>query len=98
MSHAIKPIPAIVEHCKMTNTSPEYYTPVIAQAYHEDKGWQTYPFKKRVSVSWIRKMRREGYTAVGLDLGNCRIADFRIAELLRVAPQPMKVPASAGTR
>jgi DNA-directed RNA polymerase subunit RPC12/RpoP len=58
-------------------------TPVIAQAYHPDKGWKTYPMRKRISVAWAIKMRAEGYTTVGLAVFPNRVADFSLKELVR---------------
>ncbi len=82
MSHSIKAIPAIVKYCESTNTSEEFHTPVIVQAFYPGRGWTTYPFRKRISRSWARKMLREGYTAVGLELSYVRVADFQFKELV----------------
>lgn len=81
MSRSIKPIPAIVAYCKMTDTPEEYHTPVVVQAFYPGRGWTKYPFRKRISRSWARKMLREGYSAVGLELSCVRVADFQLKEL-----------------
>jgi len=62
---------------------PGDITPVIAQAFHPDKGWTTYPIKKRISVAWAIKMRREGYTKVALRIWEDRLVDFSLQELVR---------------
>lgn len=55
--------------------------PIIVQAF-KASGWARYPFKKRISGAWARKMKKEGVTHVALKSGN-RVADFRIEELTR---------------
>lgn len=56
--------------------------PIIAQSYVPGKGWKDYPFKKRISGAWARKMREEGVTVVALQVGRFTV-DFQIKELLR---------------
>jgi hypothetical protein len=56
--------------------------PIIVQHFTPEKGWKRHPIRKRVSVSWLRKLRAEGVTDVALSSGG-RTADFRVAELLR---------------
>lgn len=56
--------------------------PVITAAFHPGRGWISQrSFRKRVSLSWLRKLRAEGYVEVALSAGS-RTADFRIAEIL----------------
>jgi hypothetical protein len=65
---------------------------VIQQAFKPGEGWKGYPFRKRASVSWLRKMKSEGYTAVGLLVPVATtwsdpsvihvISDFQIKELV----------------
>lgn len=64
----------------------------VAQAFKPGEGWKRYPFNKRISVSWARKMRREGYVAVALtdtprpldvSLRAMRVADFTLNEIVR---------------
>jgi hypothetical protein len=57
--------------------------PVIVEAFIPGKGWRRHrSFRKRVSVSWARKLRAEGVTHVALASG-ARVADFRIEEVVR---------------
>lgn len=56
--------------------------PVIRQFYRPGKGWKYYPIKKRVSLSELRMLRREGVEKVQLSAGG-HIPDFGIDELLR---------------
>lgn len=58
--------------------------PVVAQKYVPGRGWVSCAgYRKRVSRSWVRKLRREeGVTHVALQRGR-RIADFSVAEALR---------------
>lgn len=65
-----------------TNTlgTDDYDHPVIVQQF--DHKWTQYPFRKRISGAWARKMRAEGVTHVQLETGG-RFADFRIEELTK---------------
>lgn len=65
------------------DTSDHRYHPVITQVYREDVGWRSYPIRKRVSRSWIRRhLVPEGVTRVQLSAGD-RHPDFSVKELLR---------------
>jgi hypothetical protein len=56
--------------------------PVIVETFTPGRGWVRAGWRKRVSRSWLRKLRREqGVTEVALDVGG-RVADFRVSELL----------------
>lgn len=55
--------------------------PVITQAFDPRRGWQQYPIRKRVSATWLRKMRQDGFTAVRLVMES-HASDFSISELL----------------
>lgn len=55
--------------------------PVITGEFHPSRGWRSQSFRKRVSASWLRKLRKEGVTHVALT-SEGRSADFSIAELL----------------
>lgn len=56
--------------------------PVIEQEFHPDQGWVSRPrWRKKVTQSWLRKLRREGVTLVALRSG-ARSADFGVSELL----------------
>ena len=79
MSHSIAPIPALEKYFGAGST------PVIAQVYSRERGWVLYPFRKRVSRSWLTKLRAEGITFVGLEFPGqpTRTADFSVEELLK---------------
>jgi len=81
--YSIQPIKVVEEYVVSHVWEDGDVTPVIAQAYHPDKGWKTYPMRKRISVSWALKMRAEGYTTVALEIAPGRLADFAIKELVR---------------
>jgi hypothetical protein len=83
----IQPIPMVSRYFG-TYGVPGAEIPVIAQSFTPGKGWSRYPFRKRVSRAWLRKMKAEGVTSVALAL-NGRLADFRIAELLNSTPAPV---------
>lgn len=56
---------------------------IVAQTFTPGVGWQSWPrYRKAMTWSWARKLRRAGVTAVALTDGH-RVADFTLAELLR---------------
>lgn len=80
-------VPGLVkEYFGVEPTRQEH--PVIAQSFCPGKGWRRYTFNKRVSISWLRKMKTEGATAVALRCG-ARTADFTIDEIVRYAQRPL---------
>lgn len=54
--------------------------PLIRQEFTPGKGWRPTGFTKRVSASWISKLRTRGVTHVQLTAAGHN-ADFRCAEL-----------------
>lgn len=60
--------------------------PIIVQTFRPGVGWKRYTFRKRVSTAWLRKMKADGYTHVGLAIpgDERRVADFEIASVLRI--------------
>ncbi len=56
--------------------------PVIAQVFHPETGWRRFGMRKRISYSYARTLRAQGYTAVALSFAG-RLADFTLAELVR---------------
>lgn len=68
--------------------------PIITQVFTPGKGWKRTGFNKKVSVSWLKKLRREdGVTSVSLTC-NGRTADFTVRELVEV-PDEMTVEKQA---
>jgi hypothetical protein len=55
--------------------------PIITAQYRPGRGWTRYPIRKRVSRTWLLKMRGEGATSVQLT-ANGRAADFTIEEIV----------------
>lgn len=55
--------------------------PIITQVFTAEKGWKRTGFNKKVSRSWLDKLRAEGVTSVSLT-SNGRTADFTVRELL----------------
>lgn len=60
--------------------------PVVREEFHPARGWTTYRMRKRITRSWVRKLRQQGVTTVALLLGTGangrpRVADFRLTEL-----------------
>lgn len=81
MKHQATEPPAVAAYFGRC-AEPDREHAVIAQTFTQAKGWKTYPIRKRVSASWLRKLRSEGVTHVALaSQGRC--ADFSIMELLR---------------
>lgn len=56
--------------------------PVIRQEYTPGRGWKAVSLHKRVSATWIRKLRGQGVTHVQLTAGGHN-ADFQCTELTR---------------
>lgn len=56
--------------------------PLIAATFVPSRGWKRYPGQKRISGSWVRKLRAAGATHIALTTHG-RTADFSAAELLR---------------
>jgi hypothetical protein len=57
--------------------------PVIAEHFTPANGWRRDPWKKCISRSYARRLKREGVTCVvGLHMAPGRIADFKIEALL----------------
>lgn len=79
-SRKIKSIPALAEYFGTTES------PVIRAEFRPDAGWYYTGWNKRVSASWLRKLRAEGVTGVSVAMRDeQRAADFSITELLASA-------------
>ncbi len=76
MSNHLQTIPAVAAYFGSAAQ------PIVAQEFHPTKGWQHQTYRKRISRSWARKLRRAGISHVALDLDG-RLADFSTAELCR---------------
>jgi len=88
MSHQSQ-VPGLVADYFKCGTQPPFAEyPTIAQTFKPGRGWSTYSGVKRVSLSWLRKLRAEGVTSVALDYQG-RVADFTIAEITRHANRPV---------
>ena len=80
MSRAIKPIKRVTEYFKSDEI------PIIVQEYWPHRGWVRTSYQKRVSRSWLVKLKHAGVQHVALALPNSnRVADFSVAELLKGA-------------
>lgn len=55
--------------------------PIVVSTFGTGRGWTTTNYRKRVSCSWLRKLKTQGVTHVGLGVGS-RVADFGINEIL----------------
>lgn len=54
----------------------------VAETFTPDEGWRAWVrYRKGITHSWARKLRRAGVTAVALTDGH-RTADFSLSELL----------------
>lgn len=58
--------------------------PVITAHWTPGKGWRRQTYRKRVSVSWLRKLKAEGVTDIQVSAGGYT-PDFSIAEILKHA-------------
>ncbi len=76
-------------------TSTEH--PRVASVFVPGKGWRSSrSYHKRVTCSWLRKLRAEGVTGVVLSCGG-READFTVAEILSRQAQVNRQPLLGGT-
>lgn len=76
MDRSMQPIKVLADYCGDGN-------PVIAQEFVPGRGWRRCNFRKRASVAWLRKLRREfGVTTVAVEVGPNRVADFKISEMV----------------
>jgi hypothetical protein len=72
-----------------TRTHPDVTEhPRITQEYAPGSGWQPQRHRKRVSLSWLLKLRTQGVTAVQVTAGGYS-PDFTIAEVARYARRPL---------
>jgi hypothetical protein len=81
----VKPVPALAEYigARSSEAGLNVGNPIIVQEFVPGRGWQDTGWRKRASVSWLRKLRREGVTSVGVYTPWGSVADFAVAELLR---------------
>jgi hypothetical protein len=62
--------------------------PVITQQFTPGRGWARQDFRKRASVSWLRKLKAEGVTSVQVSAGGYS-PDFTVDEVIRHASRPL---------
>lgn len=70
---------------KALNVTVDYAgeaNPVIVEEFAAGTGWRRTGWRKRASMSWLRKLREQGVESVALEV-NGRAADFTVAELIR---------------
>ena len=79
-SHALRPIPVVAAYAASCDGITE---PVVVAHFTPGQGWRRHGWRKRISMSYARRLKGEGVTDVGLDMGGNRVADFRVDELLR---------------
>lgn len=87
MSRSTQPIKSVSDYFKTDEI------PFIVQEYWPQRGWTRGTMNKRVSRSWLRKLKAAGITHIALSLdkierahaGRSRVVDFSVAELLRGA-------------
>jgi hypothetical protein len=79
-SHSLQPIPVVERFVRAYGG--ETTTPVVVHHFKPSSGWWRHGWRKRISGSYARRLRREDITYVGLEVSPWRVADFRIEELL----------------
>lgn len=79
-SHSLQPIPVVERFVR--GLGGENIEPVVVHHFKPSSGWRLHGWRKRISGSYARRLRREGVTCVGLEVAPGRVADFRIEELL----------------
>lgn len=84
-------VPTVVaDYCRKF-VGPDYEHPVVVQVFKPGVGWRTTNYAKRVSVSWVRKLKTEGVTAVAVSPipqrkrwdRSDRTIDFTVKEILK---------------
>lgn len=82
MSHQAQ-VPVVVEdYYRSRGVNTVYSHPLIRQVFRDGSGWRFHPTRKRISTSWVRKLRADGVTSIQTEAGGV-IADFTVAEVLR---------------
>jgi hypothetical protein len=86
-SHSTRRISVVTNYLQRHHTEYAGQIPYIHETFDPYHGWKQYPFKKRVSRSWLRRLASEGITRVALAVGpfNYIVIDWDIRELLRSA-------------
>ncbi len=82
MSHQATVPARIAAYFGIDQHPPYREFPTIDATWVPGRGWRSYPFTKRVSTSWFRKLRAEGVVSVQVCYGD-RHADFDIREVAR---------------
>lgn len=80
MSHSSSVPPKAATYFGIATRPPYAEHPTIEQVFRDTSGWARYPITKRVSLSAVRRLRKEGVSSIALRYG-ARVADFRIIEL-----------------
>ena len=73
----MQPIAQLVAYCGNGN-------PVILEAF-SDRWRRQQTWRKRASISWLRKLKAQGVTHVAVEVAPGRGADFTVAELLKAS-------------
>jgi hypothetical protein len=83
-------VPCLVQEYFGAKPSGMTEHPRITQEFVPGTGWRDGGFVlgKRVSLSWLRKLRAQGVTVVALSCDSYT-ADFTIAEIIRYARRPL---------
>lgn len=82
-------VPGLIADYFGCGTHPAYTEfPTIGQVFRPGRGWKRYTGTKRVSLSWLRKLRADGVTDVAIDYHGRR-ADFTIREVVAYANRPL---------
>lgn len=56
--------------------------PFITATFAPRGGWKRYPGRKRISASWARRLKAQGYTCIELSAYGHR-ADFKLGDIIR---------------
>lgn len=89
-------VPLLIRDYFGVETIATHGHPIISSTYAPGRGWKRSPGSKRVSLSWLRKLRREeGVTDVAVSLDG-RDVDFSIVEVERYQRKELSAPVFGG--
>ena len=75
-------VPAVIGDYTRRHWHTEEH-PIVTAEFRDGVGWRTTGYRKRVSLAWVAKLRRQGVRYIAVSVGE-RSADFSVSEVLRI--------------
>ena len=79
--HSSKVHPKIAAYFGIEERPHSDQHPTVWQVFSPQHGWRNETWRKRVSLTYLRTLRREGVVAVAIRAADGRLADFAISEV-----------------